>query len=192
MKKSQLQQIIKEEISKALNELKTYSKELVGAGEQGSVYPVGKDKIVKKIYDDWEPEEIKRYELFNQYPDLFPHVYKIGKDYVIMDKIDSPAKELTDAAEFLRNNGWPYDGIGGIDMLIRYNKLEIFNQILQKAKESNKIEIYNTLKKSLEFFIELNKLFSTKLHKIVDGSIDTNDGNFGIDRRDGKIKIFDL
>jgi hypothetical protein len=192
MKKSELQQIIKEEISKILNELKTYPKELVGAGEQGNVYPIGKDKVVKKIHNGWEPEEIKMYELFNQYPDLFPHVYKIGKDYVIMDKIDSPAKELTDATKFLHNNGWPYDDISDIDNLIRFNKLEIFNQMLQKAKESNKIEIYNTLKKCLEFFTELNKLFLSKLHKIVDGHIDSHSGNIGIDRRDGKIKIFDL
>jgi hypothetical protein len=175
-----------------LNEIKTYPKELVGSGDSGDVYPVGNDKVVKKVYADWEPENIKMYELFNQYPDLFPHVYKIGKDYVIMDKIDSSAKELTDAAEFLRNNGWQYDGIGDIYTLIRYNELEIFNQILQKAKKLNKIEIYNTLKKCLEFFTELNKLFLNKLHKVLDGSIDTNDGNFGIDRRDGKIKIFDL
>jgi hypothetical protein len=169
-----------------LNELKTYPKELVGAGEQGDVYPIGKDKVVKKAYDDWEPEEIETYKLFNQHPDLFPHVYKIGKDYIIMDKIDSPAKELTDVSEFLQDqNINNIDDVGDINTLIRLNKLEIFNQILQKAKESNKIEIHNTLKKGLEFFTKLNKLFPNMY-------IDTHSGNIGIDRRDGKIKIFDL
>jgi hypothetical protein len=169
-----------------LKEIKTYRKELVGDGEQGDVYPIGKDKVVKKVFSDWEPEEIKTYKLFNQHPDLFPHVYKIAKDYVIMDRIDSPAKELTDAVEFLRDNIWSHDGINGIYNIISRNKdLKEFNQILQKAKELNKIDIYNTLKKCFEFFTKLHKLFPNRY-------LDTNDGNFGIDRRDNKIKIFDL
>jgi hypothetical protein len=176
-------------LTKILKEIKTRPKEIIGSGEQGDVYPVGKDKVVKVIgTDDWEPEEIENYKLFNQHPDLFPHVYKIGKNYVIMDRIDSPAKELIEAAEFLHNNGWVDGGVGGIYKMIKYNtlnQLKIFNQILQKAKESNRMDIYNTLKKCLEFF--------TKLHKILpDEYADTNDGNIGIDRRDGKIKIFDI
>jgi hypothetical protein len=169
-----------------LKEIKTYRKELVGDGEQGDVYPIGKDKVVKKVFEDWDDEEIKTYKLFNQHPDLFPHVYKIAKDYVIMDRIDSPAKELTDAVEFLRGNMWPYDGIDGIYRSIkRNNNLKEFNQILQKAKELNKTDIYNTLKECFEFFTKLNKLFPNRY-------LDTNDGNTGIDRRDNKIKIFDL
>ena len=45
--------------------------------------------------------EIENYQLFNQHPDLFPHIYKLTKDYVIMDKLNSPGKPLMDVYNFL-------------------------------------------------------------------------------------------
>ena len=63
------------------------------------------------------------------------------------------------------------------------NDLEIFNQILQKTKELNKMDLHNTLKKCLDFCIKLKNIFKGK-------PIDVWLPNVGVDS-DGKIKIFD-
>ena len=171
-----------------LNELKIYPKEKIGSGEHGDVYNVGSNKIIKKsnILGGFTSDEIENYQLFNQYPDIFPHIYKLTKNYVIMDKVDSPGKILMDIYNFLDDiNIWrEEDFIKNIYYSIKNNNLEVFNQVLQKAKELNRIDVYNTLKKCLNFCIELNKLFKNK-------EIDLHLGNIGVDNT-GKIKIFDV
>jgi hypothetical protein len=102
-----------------------------------------------------------------------------------MDKIDSPGKTLMDVYNFLDDiNIWRDDDfITNIYESVKNNNLKIFNQILQKAKELNRIDIYNTLNKCLEFCIRLNKLFKDKF-------IDIQLSNVGINNN--KLKIFDL
>jgi len=117
---------------------------------------------------------------------MFPHIYKLTQDYVIMDKIDSPSKELMDVYNFLDDvDIWRDDDfLTNIYDEVKNNNLKIFQQSLQKAKELNRMDIYDTLKKCLNFCIELNKLFKNKF-------IDIQLSNVGIDDK-GKIKIFDL
>ena len=171
-----------------LKEIKTKSKEKIGSGEHGEVYNVGLNKIFKKSnkVNGFTLSEIENYNLFNQYPDLFPYIYKLTNDYIIMDKLDSPGRELMDVYNFLDDiNIWRDDDfITNIYESVKNNDLKIFNQILQKSKELNKEDIYNTLKKCLEFCIKLNKLFKDKF-------IDIQLSNIGIDS-ENKIKIFDL
>lgn len=171
-----------------LKELKTYPKKSIGGGEHGDAYLVGKDKIVKKSnkLNGFTPNEIENYNLFNQHPDLFPHIYKLTNNYVIMDKIDSPGKILMDVYNFLDSiDIWrDEDFITNIYDSLRFNDFKIFNQILQKAKELNRIDVYNTLKKCLDFCIKLNKIVKNKF-------IDIQISNIGVDN-EGKIKIFDL
>jgi hypothetical protein len=175
-------------LTNLLKELKIYSKKSIGSGEQGEAYLVGKDKVVKKSNkaNGFTPNEIENYNLFNQHPDLFPHVYKLTKDYVIMDKLNSSSKELMDVYNFLDDiNIWrDEDYITQIYDSLRFNDFKIFNQILQKAKELNRMNVYNTLKKCLDFCIKLNKIFKNKF-------IDIQLSNIGVDNT-GKIKIFDL
>ena len=73
-----------------LKEIQTQPKKRIGHGNQGNVYNVGKNKIVKKSTNPkgFSQDEIEIYNLFNQHPDVFPHIYKLTKDYVIMDKLD--------------------------------------------------------------------------------------------------------
>jgi len=180
-----------------LKEIQIQPKKRIGSGEHGNVYNVGKNKIVKKSTNlkGFSQDEIEIYNLFNRHPDMFPHIYKLTKDYVIMDKLDSPGKELMDVYNFLDDvdpspeNKWksmPWseeDFLQNIYKSLHDNNLETFNQILQKAKESNRMDVYNTLKKCLDFCIKLKELFQNK-------RIDVHLGNVGIGN-DGKIKIFD-
>jgi len=160
----------------------------IGSGEHGRVYNSRKNKIIKKSNSlkGFSQDELENYQLFNQHPDMFPHIYKLTQDYVIMDKIDSPSKELMDVYNFLDDvDIWRDDDfLTNIYDEVKNNNLKIFQQSLQKAKELNRMDIYDTLKKCLNFCIELNKLFKNKF-------IDIQLSNVGIDDK-GKIKIFDL
>lgn len=94
-----------------LKELTTRPKPKLGGGEQGTVYPLGKNKIIKKSnwYDDGlSKQELRDYKIFNQHPDVFPHIYKITKHYVIMDKLDTSLEEFKDInlPKFMAKNGW--------------------------------------------------------------------------------------
>ncbi len=177
-----------------LKEIQIQPKKMIGQGEQGNVYNVGNNKIVKRstYQDGFTPDEIEIYNLFNQHPNIFPHIYKLTKNYVIMDKLNSPGKSLGDVYNFLDNidplsgDSMPWreeDFLNNIYKDLYNNNLEIFNLILQKAKKLNRMDIYNTLKKCLDFCIELKKIFKNK-------RIDVTLGNVGIDNG-GKIKIFD-
>jgi hypothetical protein len=174
-----------------LNEIKVNPKEKIGYGDEGSIYNIGTNKVVKKSTRGFTQNEIENYQLFNQYPDLFPHIYKLTKDYVIMDKLNSPGKPLMDVYNFLDNidpstkNSMPWREEDYLtNLYYEDNNLEIFNQILQKAKELNRMDVYNTLKKCLNFITKLKKFFKNK-------PIDVHLGNVGIDNN-GEIKIFDL
>ena len=170
-----------------LREIQIQPKKRIGSGEHGNVYNVGKNKIVKNSTNSkgFSQDEIEIYNIFNQYPDIFPHIYKLTKDYVIMDKIDSPGKELMNVYNFLDDvDIWrDEDFLTNIYDEVRNNNLKITQQILQKVKELGKMDIYNTLKKCLDFCIELKELFQNK-------HIDVHLGNVGVDNN-GKIKIFD-
>ena len=176
------------------NEIQIQPKKIIGHGEQGNVYNVGSNKVVKRstYRDGFTPDEIEIYNLFNQYPDIFPHIYKLTKNYVVMDKLDSPGKPLGDVYNFLDDidplsgGSMPWreeDFLQKIYRSLYNNNLEIFNSILQKAKKLNRMDIYDTLKKCLDFCIKLKELFQNK-------RIDVHLGNVGVDN-DGKIKIFD-
>jgi hypothetical protein len=177
-----------------LKEIQIQSKKKIGYGDQGNVYNVGNNKVVKRStnQEGFSQDEIEIYNLFNQHPNIFPHIYKLTKDYVVMDKLDSPGDSLGDIYNFLDDidpssgNSMPWreeDFLQNIYKSLYNNNLETFNQILQKAKELNRMDIYNTLKKCLDFCIKLKELFQNK-------RIDVHLGNVGIDN-DGKIKIFD-
>jgi hypothetical protein len=171
-----------------LKEIQIRPKKRIGSGEHGNVYNVGKNKIVKNSTNPkgFSQDEIEIYSIFNQHLDIFPHIYKLAKDYVIMDRLDSPGKELMDIYNFLDNiNIWrDEDFLTNIYDEVRSNNLKTTQQILQKVKELGKMDIYNTLKKCLYFCIELKKLFQNK-------RIDVHLGNVGVGN-DGKIKIFDV
>lgn len=77
---------------KLVNLLKElYNKNLIGdehgEGSIHIVYNYGKDKVIKFNQNQGEPisDHIK---IFDKYPEIFPKVYDIGEDYVILEKLD--------------------------------------------------------------------------------------------------------
>jgi hypothetical protein len=68
-----------------------YDENLIGSdygeGSIHIVYNYGKDKVIKFNQNQGEPisDHIK---IFDKYPDIFPKVYDIGEDYVILEKLD--------------------------------------------------------------------------------------------------------
>lgn len=98
------------QLTDLLKEIQTRPKPELGRGEQGTVYPLGKDKVVKQtnFTDGITKNELEDYEIFNQHPDVFPHVYKLTPQYIITDKLDTSLKEFRDPKFwlFLCENGW--------------------------------------------------------------------------------------
>ena len=180
-----------------LKEIQTRPKPIMGSGMQGNVYNVGKDKVVKysSNTDGFDKEEIQNYSLFNKHPEIFPHIYKLDKHYVIMDKLDF-LEEIYDAYNFLDDvnplspkylDSMPWreeDIMEKIYKSVMKNDFTEFNEILELTKKLDRMDVYNTLKKCLDFCI--------KLHKILSGKwMDIHMGNVGLDKN-GNIKIFDL
>jgi hypothetical protein len=181
-----------------LREIQTRPKTKIGSGMQGNVYNVGKDKVVKKTSntDGFDKDEIWSFNLFNKHPEVFPHIYKLTKHYVIMDKLDSPGKPIMDAYKFLDDvnplspkylDSMPWreeDIMEKTYKSVMKNDFTEFNKILEITKKLNRMDVHDTLKKCLDFCI--------KLHKVLSGKwIDIHMGNVGLDKN-GEIKIFDL
>ncbi len=122
-----------------LKEIEIKNKKIIGTGFEGNVYNVGKDKIAKysNYTDGFDSEDIEQYNMFNKHPDLFPHIYKLTKHYVIMDRLDVHSKSISDVYDFLDDvDIWrDEDFIAEIFSSVKENDLETLNQILQKAKE---------------------------------------------------------
>ena len=87
-----------------LNEM--YDKDLIGPdygeGGQHKIYLYDKDKIIKFNYDG-EGEIGDNLKIFTKHPDVFPKVYDIGYDYVILEKLDDTkaSSEMWDCKEHL-------------------------------------------------------------------------------------------
>ena len=181
-----------------LKEIQTRLKTRIVTGMHGNVYGVGNDKVAKysSNTDGFDKEEIENFNLFNKHPEVFPHIYKLTKHYVIMDKLDSPGKPLMNAYNFLDDvnplaskplESMPWreeDIMEKTYKSVMKNDFTELNEIFQLTKKLNRMDVHDTLKKCLDFCI--------KLHKVLSGKwIDIHMGNVGFDKN-GEIKIFDL
>jgi len=176
-----------------ISELNIKHKDPIGDGEQGIIYNVGKDRVVKKSrYEDgFTDDEIEKYKLFNKYPNNFPHVYKLSDTYIVMEKLDL---NFTDAINFYEEeyemeseetDRWRYDDnwANYIYDNIHHNKLNSIKNLLKQSKQNN-INAYNTYLKTIKLAKILNKIFKNEY-------IDFHSGNLGLDKN-GNLKIFDL
>ena len=211
MKQSELQQIIKEEIKKLLNE--KYDENLVGdeyaEGGEHKIYTYGNDKIIKFVVG--VPNIGYNLKIFPKYPEIFPKVYDMGKDYVIVDKLDDhksiseirkirsylfptssefsskiPPKNpyIAQLSQRTLSNGLNWYSVE-ITPLI-YNNLEDDELILQFKKELPN-ELFNSLIKN--YYPLLKKVKNISWNS--SHSRDINDGNFGYDLN-GNLKMLDI
>jgi len=209
MKKSELKQIIKEEIGKVLNEI--YDESLIGdeydEGGQHEIYNYGEegDKVIK--FSHSRGEIGYNVKILAKYPEVFPKIYDIGYDYAIIEKLDdvkshsemieckkylfSQSSEIPPKNKYIsklvqrsRVNGSNWYN-SQISQLI-YNNLsdiELKSQ-LQKELPSN---LYNSLIKNWYPLLQKvkNIPWGSKIEK------DINDENFGYNSR-GKLKMLDI
>jgi hypothetical protein len=160
------------------------------------------DKVIKKytITDPKTKED--QYELMGKYPEFFVKIYDYNSKYVIMEKVQTPIPGLKELQDFTKNEAdikWVKGGnnitnvyssnvIGGINKELKQNQDgEIYNHILEKAKQLKRTDLVILLNKIHNF---LNKLYKT-LPELKSHPLDIHGGNIGIDKQ-GNLKLFDL
>jgi hypothetical protein len=180
-----------------IKELTTYQKDKFGSGNWHVIYPMKKDptKVIKvgakAVIDGW-------YELFINYPELFPHVYKRGlvpiklnnekitANYVIVDKLNThDFKRIWRAFEGLLLKYYEMTGDKrrtGLQVLFTTieDNMDIVQKMLSIAK-SNKV-LYDYFQ---EFVGLLLQIYEIK------PAADIHEDQFGLDA-EGKIKCLDL
>ena len=160
------------------------------------------DKVIKKytITDPKTKED--QYELMGKYPEFFVKIYDYNPKYVIMEKVQTPIPGLKELQDFTKNeadikwvkggnnitNAYSSNVIGGINKELKQNQDgEIYNHILEKAKQLKRTDLVILLNKIHNF---LNKLYKT-LPELKSHHLDIHGGNIGIDKQ-GNLKLFDI
>jgi len=196
---------------KLVNLLKElYNKNLIGdehgEGSIHIVYNYGKDKVIKFNQNQGEPisDHIK---IFDKYPEIFPKVYDIGEDYVILEKLDDNKanSEMWECKKYLFSQSSEIPPKNQhIAKLVQRSRIKgpnwynsemiqlIYNNLddselksqLQKELPSN---LYNSLIKNWYPLLQNVKNISwdSKIEK------DINDENFGYNSK-GELKMLDI
>lgn len=88
--------------SKLISFPKGYFQEALGVGSFGIVFPAGPGRIEKINYKPFLPQETKFYGYLLKHPlPVFPKVYSLGKDRVVMEKIDTGTPRIKLLREYI-------------------------------------------------------------------------------------------
>jgi hypothetical protein len=190
-----------------------YDKNLIGSewgeGGQHIVYEYGSDKVIK--FNHERGELGYNVKIFTEHSDIFPKVYDMGEDYVILEKLDDDkfVKEIWKIKTILHNNAKslssetppenPYIAkllqrsrnddskyySSNITELI-YNNLED-NKLKEEFQKELPSNLYNSLIKNYYPLLQKvkNISWSSKNKK------DINDENFGYSSK-GELKMLDI
>ena len=216
MKIFELKNIIKGEINKLLKEI--YDKNQIGdqygEGLEHTVYNYGKDKIIK-FADSISPNNKglqPNAKILANYPNIFPKVYNIGSDYIIMEKLDDNKAyvELFKIKQQLSSNNKKYissdippknqyitklmqkskiDGSNYYDYDIStliYDNLED-NELKSQLRKELSSDLYNSLIKNWYPLLQKIKNIPWSLKK----EKDVHDENFGYTLK-GELKMIDI
>jgi hypothetical protein len=185
-----------------------YDKNLIGShrgeGGQHIVYQYGKDKIIKFGHYGKIDKNIK---IFDKYPDIFPKVYDIEDDYIILEELDSSKSKnelyqiksklfnqsseippfnpyIANLSQKSRIKGPNYYKSSVTELL--YNNLED-NELIVQLKKELPNNLYNSLIKNYYPLLKKIKNLSwdSKIEK------DINDENFGYTLK-GNLKLLDI
>lgn len=147
-----------------------------GAGSYGIVFDISEDKVLKFFYDKIERHDLNFYKkcLRHNYKTL-PYVYKIGKNFVIMEKLKMDTPRLKMLSEYTNN----WKTISGLKLIENdYKKLKKLS-----TDNLSEDEIF-----AIQWFIQLVKdLKSCGINSLGDFRYP----NYG-ERKNGDIVYFDI
>lgn len=158
---------------------------VLGAGSYGAAVELSNGKVCKIFHKnrDMEPTDRDFFEYcMSHKTDVFPTIHKLGKKFVIMDKLKMDTPKCKMYNEYLKVNGKKFDG-----MTIE----RIAKQVIKKDKKIDKVvaKLDAEAKEVLDWSVDA----LTHLEKAVgwDSFSDMRLANIG-ERSDGVIIWFDI
>lgn len=166
---------------------------LVGAGSYGAVFGKDNDKVIKMFFQGMTKKDKEFYSICKNHPEIkvFPTVYAIGNNWVMMERLDVDSKKVNKYNEYifrLRDaEKHLFDGHVISDYISHIAKKEPippkFLSELRKDKTATEIwkwieEVNKVCRKYLSSELQMNWL-------------DWHPGNFG-QRKNGDIVFFDV
>jgi hypothetical protein len=166
----------------SLLELRGKERTKLGSGMEHDVYAHMTDpNIVFKIKNDNDKKiNIKWVRMFEKYPDMFPMVRRIGKNYVALEKLDT-RKALREYSEIN-------------DIINEDLSYAIFSSLSDGHFPDEIDNIFDSLKNTRlrETYYRWRNLIITFLNRMPSNYFsDLHDGQFGYSK-DGKLKILDF
>jgi hypothetical protein len=136
-----------------------------------------------------------------QYPEFFVKIYEVNPKYVVMEKVKVPVEGLKELQHFINkdaninfvrggeavSNTYASDVISGIHEEVKKNKNDVFQIILEKAKQSNKKNLEELLIKIYNFFSNASKI----IPNFNNLWLDIHSENIG-ENKQGDLKLFDI
>ena len=126
---------------------------------------------------------IPKYNVYKRRPDLFPHIYHLGKDHVIVEKLDvlSVVDDIEVLESYLGDDFYTFEHMVN-NFYKKILKLNWPKEIKELARKYANIicELKSTLTK--EEKKEMNR---------IDDLYDVHEGNWGYDSK-GKLKLIDF
>jgi len=200
-----------------IHELDIKKKSQLGKGTQHTVFPYEKfaDKVIKTRWGDLdvakkhsflvnhEPMNVEELEIFQRYPNLFVKVYKISKNYAVLEKLDT--KNFQSDSHKIALGIFQYivdmGGIISVPYTIDTNISDSTDidptffiwMAIRKYLDSmlHNISSYCPpyFKQWINFLKELEKIELPKDYRY--NTLDVHDRNFGYNKQ-GEIRMLDL
>lgn len=177
-----------------LKEIDIKYKKRIGDGAHGDVYPINSipNTIVKKSNTPkgFSDDEMTIYSYFNSNPNLFPKIYKINKNFIIMEKLEVnyQSKYFKNIMDVITDYDYsPYlekDLVKIIYKNIKENNFEDYENFINKGKEYNNKQCIETIQNIKSTLLGIINLFPNK-------SLDIHESNGGF-TKEGYFKMFDL
>ena len=163
---------------KTINEMRIKRKYDIGHGKNNTAYNFVKDKDkIIKVGSDIKYHAI----VFSKRPDIFPIVYKVTPNYIVLEKLDTfdIREDLNEMFDIYKKK---------INMDLMYLNAE-FLQLMLKKPEYFEDTIYSYIIERINYIVnEVKNLY--KELSLNRNFFDLNPRNFGYDKK-GELKALD-